>query len=173
MRIRAALWMVALTLAPVLLAGPAGADAPSPPDAKKGDNALDRADQEVKKAAKATKDALDRADRELKKAAKDAKNEVSKAFEEARAKLRDTRADRRAAERKEAREKWGALLARGDVQEELRLHARRSAYLDYIEKLADGLDRDQVRDRAKKARDMEDHRHDWRMEALKGKGGIQ
>jgi hypothetical protein len=154
---------MALAMGPALIGAPAGA-APPPPQ-----------HTTTKDPGKEAKDALDRAGKDLKNAGKELSKAASKTFEEARDRLRKSRDERRAEERRNARAKWGDLLARADVRDELRLHDRRVAYLDYIEQLANDLDRKADADRAKKARDQENDRFDKRMDAIKNaatmKGG--
>lgn len=144
MGIRRALWAAALVLSPSLLAAPVAAQTPG---------------------GKATSD--------VKQDLKDAGRAITQAFRDARDKLRQTRDDRRRDQRKDARDKWGSLLARTDVQGELRLHARRMARLDYIEKLAADVNQDKVQDRAKRARDLEKERFERRLRDLEKTGGAR
>lgn len=167
MRIRAALCAATLAFLPSVLPAPAAADPPP-----------SQLERDAKRVADDARNAVNQANRDIKRAGQDAKKglqaaerEISKAFREARDKLRTTRDDRRRDQRKELRDKWGPLLAKPRVQEELRIHFRRLAQLDYIVTLSDDLDMDKIQDRAEKARDLENERHDVRMATLKSKGG--
>jgi hypothetical protein len=169
MRIRAAFFAAALAIGPSVLVAPALAE---PPAAE-----LER---DAKKASQDARNALDQVSRDVKRVAQDVKKgqktgvrEPSKDLREKRDKLRQTRAERRKAMVKELRDKYGALLARPQVIEELRVHFHRVARLDYIEQLAEDLDQDKIANRAEKARDLENNRHELRMAALKAKGGEQ
>ena len=62
--------------------------------------------------------------------------------------------------------RWGALVDRPSVQEELRLHAMRIARLTRIQELAEVEGKDAVEARALKAVDRENARHDKRMQEL-------
>jgi hypothetical protein len=115
--------------------------------------------------------ALDQAGRDVKEGAKEAAREVSKAFRDARDKLRTTRQDRRRDQLRDARDRWGALLNKPMVRDELRLHARRMARLNYIETLAGDVNMDPIQERARRARDLEKERFDRRMAALRASGG--
>ncbi len=162
MRIRAALRTAAWALVASILVVPAATipvSAQQPPQGtavRPGDDA---------------RKALEKAGQDVKKGAKEAGKEVSKAFSDLRDKLRTTRPERRRDQVKDARDRWGALLTKPKVRDELRIHARRMARLNYIEKLADDVDMDTVQDRAKRARDLENDRFDRRMAVLRSKGG--
>jgi hypothetical protein len=79
---------------------------------------------------------------------------------------RKTFAERRDAEQDRIRIRWGALVERPSVQEELRLHAMRIARLTRIEELAEVEGKSAVEARALKAIDRENARHDKRMQEL-------
>jgi hypothetical protein len=79
---------------------------------------------------------------------------------------RKTFAERRDAEQDRIRIRWGALVERASVQEELRLHAMRIARLNRIEELAEVEGKTAVEARALKAIDRENARHDKRMQEL-------
>jgi hypothetical protein len=79
---------------------------------------------------------------------------------------RKTFAERRDAEQDRIRIRWGALVDRPSVQEELRLHAMRIARLTRIQELAEVEGKDAVEARALKAIDRENARHDKRMQEL-------
>jgi hypothetical protein len=165
MRIRAALWTAALALGSALLAVPAAGQQPvqepAGQPARDAKDALRSADRAVKGAAQ-----------EVKKDLQQAAADVSKEVREWRDKLRATRQERRAEERKAIRDKWGALVDKPRVREELTRHARRMAYLNYMERLAKDLKKkDSVVDRVEKVRDREKARHEKRMDALRAKGG--
>lgn len=160
MRIRAAMRTAALALVASVLAIPAAA---IPTAAQQGQTGQG-VGQDIKKG-------LEQAGRDVKKGAKDAAREVSKAFSDLRDKLRTTRAERRRDQVKDARDRWGALLTKPKVRDELRVHAQRMARLNYIESLSDDLDMDTIQDRAKRARDLENDRFDRRMASLRASGG--
>src|SRR3954469_19355476 len=117
MRIRAASWIAALSIAASAFAAPVSAQSPG------------------RDPATGAKDSTSQAGKDIKKGAKEAGRALSQAFRDARDKLRQTRDERRRDERKDVRDKWGPLLTRQDVRDELRLHAQRMARLDYIEKV--------------------------------------
>ena len=79
---------------------------------------------------------------------------------------RKTFAERRDAEQDRIRIRWGALVDRPSVQEELRLHAMRIARLTRIQELAEVEGKNAVEARALKAIDRENARHDKRMQEL-------
>jgi hypothetical protein len=79
---------------------------------------------------------------------------------------RKTFAERRDAEQDRIRIRWGALTDRPSVQEELRLHAMRTARLTRIQELAEVEGKTAVEARALKALDKENARHDKRMQEL-------
>jgi hypothetical protein len=79
---------------------------------------------------------------------------------------RKTFAERRDAEQDRIRIRWGALVDRPSVQEELRLHAMRIARLTRIQELAEVEGKNAVEARALKAIDKENARHDKRMQEL-------
>ena len=79
---------------------------------------------------------------------------------------RKTFAERRDAEQDRIRIRWGALVERPSVQEELRLHAMRIARLTRIQELAEVEGKDAVEARALKAIDRENARHDKRMQEI-------
>jgi membrane-bound lytic murein transglycosylase B len=163
MRIRAALRTAAWALvASILLASAAPTPTDAQPPPQRG---------EPSKAAEDARKALEKAGREVKKGAQAAAKEVSKAFRDVRDKLRTTQQERRRDQVKDARDKWGALLTKTKVREELRIHSRRMARLNYIESLSDDLNMNDIQDRAKRARDQENDRFDRRMDALKASGG--
>ena len=79
---------------------------------------------------------------------------------------RKTFAERRDAEQDRIRIRWGSLVDRPSVQEELRLHAMRIARLTRIQELAEVEGKTAVEARALKAIDRENARHDKRMQEL-------
>lgn len=79
---------------------------------------------------------------------------------------RKTFDDRRAADQERTRIRWGSLVDRSSVQEELRLHAMRIARLTRIQELAEVEGKTAVEGRALKAIDRENARHDKRMQEL-------
>lgn len=153
-------WAVAAAVVAAQAAGPALAAAPPPPGQRE-----DRGEEARK--------ALERAGHEVKKGAEAAGREISKAFREVRDKLRTTREERRQKEVKEVRDRWGDLLGNPLAIEELRIHARRTARLRYIETLSDDLDMDSIQSRAKQAMKKEDDRFDERMKLIRSGGGAR
>jgi hypothetical protein len=79
---------------------------------------------------------------------------------------RKTFAERRDAEMDRIRIRWGSLVDRPSVQEELRLHAMRVARLTRIQELSEVEGKTAVEGRALKAIDRENARHDKRMQEL-------
>jgi hypothetical protein len=79
---------------------------------------------------------------------------------------RKTFEERRDAEQERVRIRWGALIDRPSVQEELRLHAMRIARLTRIQELAEVEGKTAVEARAIKAIDRENARSDKRMQEL-------
>jgi len=79
---------------------------------------------------------------------------------------RKTFAERRDAEQDRIRIRWGALVERPSVQDELRLHAMRIARLTRIQELAEVEGKDAVEARALKAIDRENARHDKRLQEI-------
>jgi len=79
---------------------------------------------------------------------------------------RKTFEERRDAEQERIRIRWGALIDRPSVQEELRLHAMRIARLTRIQELAEVEGKAAVEARAIKAIDRENARSDKRMQEL-------
>lgn len=74
--------------------------------------------------------------------------------------------DRRSAEQERIRIRWGALVDRPNVQDELRLHAQRIAWLERIQELAEVEGKPADEARALKATDRENARHDKRMQEI-------
>lgn len=87
------------------------------------------------------------------------------------AKLRDDAKDRRKAHREALKERWGDTLAKPNVREELRHHARRMAFLNRALILAEterkGKDKDKVVERIEKLIEKENERHTRAMERIK------
>jgi hypothetical protein len=79
---------------------------------------------------------------------------------------RKTFAERRDAEQDRIRIRWGSLVDRPAVQDELRLHAMRIARLTRIQELAEVEGKTPVEARALKALDRENARHDKRMQEI-------
>ena len=79
---------------------------------------------------------------------------------------RKTFAERRDAEQDRIRIRWGALVDRSSVQDELRLHAMRMARLTRIQELSEVEGKTAVEARALKAIDRENARHDKRMQEI-------
>jgi len=74
--------------------------------------------------------------------------------------------DRRAAEMERVRIRWGVLVDRPNVQDELRLHAQRIARLERIQELAEVEGKTAVEARALKAIDRENARSDKRLQEI-------
>jgi len=87
------------------------------------------------------------------------------------AKLKDDAKDRRKAHREALKEKWGDTLAKPNVREELRHHARRMAFLNRALIVAEtekkGADKDKLVARIEKLIEKENERHDKAMERIK------
>ncbi len=162
---RKGLWTAALTLASALLVTAAQADLPKP--AKEAKEAIKEAKKDLKEAKKDAKEAKGDDKKDAKKDAK----EALKDLREARQKLRDTRKERREEMLKSAKDKWGDLVKKPKVREELKVHARRMARLNHMEALAKENNKTEALERIQKLRDKENARHEKRMEALKAKGG--
>jgi len=82
------------------------------------------------------------------------------------AQLQDTRGERRKEHREEVGKRWGATLAKPPARDELKLHARRMAFLNRALVLAQGdtkPDKDKTIDRISKLVDKENARHDRAM----------
>ncbi len=115
-----------------------------------------RADNPVKDAKKELKD--DR--KELKDDKKELKDD--------RKELRDARKKRRDEHMAEMRAKWGEILKKPGVKEEMRVHSRRMSRLRRIDKLAKEHKKPAVEKRAEAAMAREKARHQKKMEELKG-----
>jgi len=87
------------------------------------------------------------------------------------AKLRDDAKDRRKAHREALKERWGDTLAKANVREELKHHARRTAFLNRALILAEterkGQDKDKLVARIEKLIEKENERHSKAMERIK------
>jgi len=87
------------------------------------------------------------------------------------AKLRDDAKDRRKAHREALKERWGDTLAKANVREELKHHARRTAFLNRALILAEterkGQDKDKLIERIEKLIAKENERHSKAMERIK------
>lgn len=167
MHIRRALWAAAFAAASALLAAPASADEPAKHPVKDAKQAVKDAREKLKDARKDAKDAKDDDKKDAKQDLKDAKKDLK----DARQKLRETRKERRESLVKAAKDKWGDLVKKPRVREELRTHARRIARLNQMESVAKENGKDELVERIQKLRDKENARHDKRMEAFKAKGG--
>lgn len=168
MRIRTALWTAALALSSALFAVPAAADdPPGKHPVKDAREAVKDARKDARDAKKDAKEATGDAKKDAKEAAKDAKKDLR----EARQKLRETRKERRQDTVKAVKDKWGDLVKKPRVREELKRHARRMARLNQMDHLAKEGDKDKLSERIGKLREQENARHDKRMAALKAKGG--
>jgi hypothetical protein len=85
------------------------------------------------------------------------------------AKLHETAGERGKEHRQELSRRWGNALGQPSAREELKLHARRMAFLDRAMVLAEteAKDKDKVTDRISKLIDKENERHERVMERLK------
>ena len=82
------------------------------------------------------------------------------------AQLQDTRNERRKEHREDIGKRWGATLALPPARDELKLHARRMAFLNRALVLSQGdtkPDKDKTIDRISKLIDKENARHDRAM----------
>ena len=87
------------------------------------------------------------------------------------AKLHDDAKDRRTAHREALKERWGDTLAKPNAREELKHHARRTAFLNRALLLAEteskAKDKDKLVERIEKLIAKENERHDKAMDRLK------
>lgn len=89
--------------------------------------------------------------------------------------MKQNLAERRRAHRMAVRDRWGAALAHPACREELRLHARREAFLNRALFLAHTevtKDKDKLVERIEKLIEKENARHDRAMERLKSMGAM-
>lgn len=158
-------------------APPAAADKPEGKDAKE---ARQDARKDLKEARQDAKDArkdLKEARKDLREALKDggadspAAKEAKDDLKDARKDLREARRERAKAKKAELKAKWGDLLGRPAVKQELRLHAMRMAKLHRMAKLAKEKGKDDLAKRVDALVAKENARHDKRMEQLKTQGG--
>ncbi len=98
------------------------------------------------------------------------KEDIKDEWKEKRKAWREKREERRKDLRDEARKKWGDLVDRPAVREELRENARRMARLERVRFLAEASGKKDLLDRATKALDKERARHDAKMAQLKTEG---
>lgn len=119
---------------------------------------------------KEAKEKLKEEKKELKEARKgdagvaDEKKDVKQAAEE----LREARKKRRNEHLAEMRAKWGEILKKPGVKEEMRTHMRRMSRLRRIEQLAKNGKKDAIAKRATAAMEKEKARHQKKMDELKG-----
>lgn len=166
MSIRRALWIAALAVLPAFALGEAAAQQPKTP-VKDARQEKKEAKEKLKEERKEAKEAKG----DDKKDAKEDVKEAKKELREARQKLRETRKERRTEILKAAKDKWGDLVKKPKVREELKLHARRMARLNHMEYLAKENDKEELAKRVEALRAKENARHEKRMEALKAKAG--
>ncbi len=156
---------------------------------EKADKA-DKADKALEKAADKADKAADKAEDKAEKAAEKAADsaEYRSALQELRAdlragkikpaevkdrlaKLKDDAKDRRKAHQGALKIKWGDVLARPNAREELKHHARRSAFLNRALIVAEterkGKDKDKIVERIEKLIEKENERHTKAMERIK------
>lgn len=121
---------------------------------------------------KEAKEKLKEEKKELKEARKggdagavaDEKKDVKQAADE----LREARKKRRNEHLAEMRAKWGEILKKPGVKEEMRTHMRRMSRLRRIEHLAKEGKKDAIAKRAAAAMEKEKARHQKKMDELKG-----
>ncbi|HQY59867.1 MAG: hypothetical protein IPF92_16495 [Myxococcales bacterium] len=119
---------------------------------------------------KEAKEKLKEEKKELKEARKndggvaDEKKDVKQAADE----LREARKKRRQEHLAEMRAKWGEILKKPGVKEEMRVHMRRMSRLRRIEHLAKEGKKDAIAKRAAAAMEKEKARHQKKMDELKG-----
>ncbi len=111
--------------------------------------------------------------REERKEKREERREDRKEKREDRRETREDRREKRQERRKERREKvkekWGDIVKRPAVREELRRHARRMARLGRLLDLAEEEKKDDAAKKIKALMEKEQARHDKRMAALKDK----
>ncbi len=93
------------------------------------------------------------------------------AIKGAREKLAQDRDARRDRERKEAQRRYGDLLAKPAVREEMARHNRRVAQIDYLDQLANAKGKSDLVTRIAAILTKEAVRHEKRMQALRVSGG--
>ncbi len=93
--------------------------------------------------------------------------EEKKELKQAEQELREARKKRRADHMAEMRAKWGDILKKPGVKEEMRIHARRMSRLRRIEKLAKEAKKDAIVKRVNAAEEKEKARHQKKMDELK------
>lgn len=113
------------------------------------------------------KDARDDRKEERKEERKEHKEDIKDEWKEKRKAWREKREDRRKEWREEAKKKWGDLVDKAPVREELRVHGRRMARLERVRFLAEASGKKDLLERADKAIEREKARHEARMAALK------
>jgi len=160
-----------------------GAEVRAEKAADRAEKAEDRADKAADKADKAADKAEDRAGmamgargefrsavRQLHIDLREGKVKPAE-IKDRLAKLREDAKDRRKAHQQALKEKWGDTLAKPNVREELRHHARRIAFLNRALLLAEterkGKDKDKIVERIEKLIEKENTRHEAAMARIK------
>ncbi len=155
MKKKRSFWWMAVLLGTLAASAPAFAAGP----VKEAKEKLKEEKKELKDAKKAgDAGAAAEEKKDVKEAAKDVK--------EARKKRRD---DHLA----EVRSKWGDVAKAPAAKEEMRVHARRMARLNRVEKLAKDAKKDAIVKRANAAQEKEKARHEKKMGELKAAGGAK
>jgi hypothetical protein len=98
---------------------------------------------------------------------KEHRDELKDEWKKKRADWSEHREERRKDRREAIRAKWGVLVDRPLVREELRIHARRMARLQRVVFLADATGKPELKTKADKLIADEDIRFNARMDALK------
>lgn len=93
--------------------------------------------------------------------------EEKKELKQAEKELREARKKRREEHLAEMRAKWGEILKKPGVKEEMRVHARRMSRLRRIEKIARDAKKEAVVKRATALQEKEKARHQKKMDELK------
>jgi colicin import membrane protein len=151
--------------------------------ADKAEKAADKAEKAEDKAEKAADKAEERADKamgargEFRSAVRQLHMDLREGkikpaeIKDRLAKLREDAKDRRKAHQQVLKEQWGDALAKPNAREELRHHARRTAFLNRALLLAEtekkGKDKDKVIERIEKLIEKENTRHAAAMERIK------
>jgi hypothetical protein len=155
MRSRNALWR--LTLAAALIGAVAAPAAAQPGKDKK---------EERKEKKEERKEEREQRKEDKKEAREEAKEERQENREERQAKREERRKERRA----KIKEKWGDLVKRPEVVNELKKHARRIARLNRLLALAEEAKKDDKKKKIEELIEKENKRHEARMAQLKTKG---
>jgi hypothetical protein len=163
MRSRNAIWRI--TLAAALIGAVAAPAAAQPGKDKKEEKKEEKAEKKADKAEEKADKKDEKADKKDEKADEKADKKDANA-EERQAKRQERRKERRA----KIKEKWGDLVKRPEVQNELKKHARRLARLNRLLALAVEAKKDDKKKKIEELIEKENKRHETRMAQLKTKG---